>query len=165
VLILAIYTFILSLGVLAGLARRRMLLLCGRGVFVLTGLSGMLDLALVAIRQQATPIWPIALWLTLVAAALAARPQWFFLWFDPKGFEDEVEASLRMLLIAFVKTGAGYTLQLRNGDVYLQLHAGPGRTAVLKFRQSREHKKADLLRSLLRKKFDPLFPRLKIRIR
>lgn len=163
-LIPAIYISILSMGVLAGLARRRMLLLRGRGILVLTGLSAILDLAVLAIRQAA-PMWRVAFWLTLVAGALAARPLWFFLWFDPKEFAADVEASVRMLLIAFVKTDAGYTLQLRTGDVYMQFCAGPGHTAILKFRQRKKHKKADLLRSLLRKKFEPLFPRPKIRIR
>jgi len=163
--ILAIYTSILGLGLLAAVSRRRMLLVRGHGFFALSGLSGMLGLALLAIGKQATPVWLAAIWLALLAAALVARPRWFFLWFDPARFAAEVEDSLRMLLIPFVKTEAGYTLQLRNGDVYLQLRAGPGCTSVLKFRQGRKHKKADLLRSLLRKKFDPLFPRLKIRIR
>jgi len=163
--ILAIYTSILGLGLLAAVSRRRMLLLHGRGVFILSGLSATLGLALLVIRKQATTVWPAAIWLAVLTAALAARPCWVFLWFDPKGFAAEVEASLRMLLIAFVKTEAGYTLHLRNGDVYMQLRAGPGRTAVLKFRQGRKDKKADLLRSLLKKRFDPLFPRLKIHIR
>ncbi len=142
-----------------------MLLLRGQSVFALNGLSGMLGLARLVIWKQAAPAWLIAVWLALLAAALAARPRWFFFWFNPAGFAAEVETSLRMLLIPFVKTQAGYTLQLRDGDVYLQLRAGPGRAAVLKFRQERKHKKAGLLRALLRKRFDPLFPRLKIHIR
>ena len=141
-----------------------MLLLRGRGILVLTGLSAILDLAVLAIHQ-AVPIWRVAIWLALVAGALAARPLWFFFWFDPQEFAADVEASLRMLLIAFVKTDAGYILQLRSGDVYMQFRAGPGSSAILKFRQVQKHKKADLLRSLLKKKFEPLFPRLKIRIR
>jgi hypothetical protein len=164
VLILAIYTSILGLGLLAAVWRRRMLLLQGRGVFVLTGLSATLGLALL-LRKQAPAVWPAAIWVALLIAALAARPRWIFLWFDPEEFAAHVESSLQMLLIPFVRTEAGYTLHLRSGDVYMQLRAGPGRTAVLKFRQDQQHKKAGLLRSLLRKKFDPLFPRLKIHLR
>jgi hypothetical protein len=164
VLIPAIYISLLSMGVLAGLARRRMLLLRGRGILVLTGLSATLDLAVLAIRQAA-PIWRVAIWLALVTGASAVRPLWVFLWFDPKKFAADVESSLRMLLISFVKTDGGYRLQLRNAVVEMQLRAGPGGTAILKFRQRQKQKKADLLRSLLKKKFEPLFPRLKIRIR
>lgn len=164
-LILAIYISILGLGLLSAASRRRILLLRGRGFFALTWLSGTLGLALLVIGKQARPVWLIAVWLVLLAAAPAARTRWFFFWFDPAGFTAEVENSLRMLLIPFVTTEAGYTLKLRDGDVDLQLQAGPGRTAVLKFRQGRKHKKADLLRSLLGKRFEPLFPRPKIHIR
>src|SRR5438876_124000 len=84
------------------ISRRRMFLLRGRGVFILSGLSATLGLALLVIRQQATTVWPVAIWLAVLTAALAARPRWVFLWFDPEGFAAEVEASLRMLLIPFV---------------------------------------------------------------
>jgi hypothetical protein len=165
VLILAIYISILFLGLLSAISQRHMLLLRGRGIFALTLVSGIIALVLLLIRDRAASAWSIAIWPALLAAATLARSRWFFLWFDPAGFAADVETSLRMLLIPFVKTERGYTLQLRDGDVFLQLRTGPGRIATMWFRQERKHKKADLLRSLLRKKFDPLFPRLKIHIR
>ncbi|MBZ5619985.1 MAG: hypothetical protein LAQ69_14870 [Acidobacteriia bacterium] len=164
-MILAVYGSVLSLGLLLAIARRRTLLVRGQGFFTLSGISAIVALGSWTIRGGGIDTWLSVVWLAVLAAALAARPRWFFLWHDPEVFANVVEGSLRMLLISFIKTEAGYDLKLRDGNVYLELRAGPCRTAVLRFRQSQENRKGDLMRSLLRKRFDPLFPRLKIHIR
>ena len=163
-ILLALYFAILIVGLCLAIARRKTLLVRGRGLFLLTMAAEVLALVECLVRNRAIEPWTIPVWLTALGVALAARPRWFFLWYAPDFVAAEVEGALRRLLIPFLTTSTGYTLKLRSGEVYLDLHARPLRTAWLRFRKARGQPKADLLRSLLRKRFDPLFPRPRIRL-
>ena len=154
--ILVIYLSIVGLGLLLAITRRTTMLIRGQGFLILTVLSAAAGL----LRPSLVAVWAAA-----VAVALLVPRWWLFLWCDRQSIAVQLESAFRMLLITAAPTGAGYTLKLSDGVVYIDLRTGPCHTAVLRLRQDRRHTKARLLRALLRKKFEPLFPRPKFRIR
>src|ERR1700730_3410160 len=154
-MVLALYFAILGAGLCSAVARRKTLLVRGRGFFLLTAAALVLVLAERLVRNRAIEPWMMPAWSAALGAALAARRRWFFLGYEPDFVAADVEGALRRLLIPFLKTPGGYTLKLRGGEVHLELRAGPWHTAALRFRQARGRPKADLLRWLLRKRFDP----------
>jgi hypothetical protein len=137
VILLALYFAILIAGLGCAVARRRTLLVRGRGFFLLTIAAEVLALVECLVRNRAIEPWTIAIWSAALAVALVAWPRWFFFWYAPDFVAAEVEGAARRLLIPFLKTSAGYTLKLRSGEVYLDLRAGPCRAAALRFRKAR----------------------------
>jgi hypothetical protein len=106
----------------------------------------------------------IVFWVLVAACSLPAAGKWFLFANAPK-IPERVESALAMLLIPFEKTGDGYALKLSNGRAFVAIFPYSRWGAILAFRGNRRHKKMQLLRALLAKKFRPVFPRITIDLR
>ena len=162
---LAIYSFFIASGIVCAFSRRRVLLVRGISFLILT--SAMVAGVILSFlsRDEDLPRWLTLICLITMPVALYLRRRWVLLWYDPVIVAADVENALHMLLVPYSKTKAGYVFRLRDVDASVRIMATPARIAVVSFRPLPCPKKLELLRSLLRKKIEPLFPRPKFHLR
>lgn len=145
--------------------RKGTTLLRGETVFGLTVVffsAACISFLLSTARPQG---FELLLWAGAVLISVAIRREWFLFRNDPVATAKIVEDSLSMLLIPYQRRKSGYSLQLREGLVFLEVVSILPQCTILRFQGKARQKKLLLLRSLLIKKFRPVFPRPTIDLR
>jgi hypothetical protein len=151
------------LGAVLVALRRKPTLLPGATVLVV--IAVLAGLAAVSWFRSGEAGWETAGWVVLVALAVTGRQRCFLFSASCGQARGAVESSLSMLLLPFEKTVAGYRLTFPDGRAYVDLRQTSWRTVILTFRGNWRSRKARLLRALLGKRFQPVFPRLKVDLR
>jgi hypothetical protein len=161
----AAYLAIVLAGVVLLSCGRETMLLRGEQVFRLTVVFALVSLIALAIRW----VWPapgvVAFWAGSLACSLLIRGRWILVHHHPRTTAELLEGALTMLLISSERTGSGYTLKLGDRPAIVTVRGMVPGIALLTFAVPGGHKKVQLLRALLAKRFRPVFPRPTIDLR
>jgi hypothetical protein len=142
------------------------LLLMRRRVWVIRGAG---FLALSAILAAADGLWGAkwvgwaSFWLLPVAVGIVVRNSWVVS-VDTSTVSRTVEDAGRALWMTGEKFANGYEFRPGRAHLVLRWRSVPGHCVILTFSSRPRHKKMELLKRLLFKKFPPLFPRPQFKI-
>ncbi len=100
---------------------------------------------------------------TLLVVSIVYRNAWLLLYFDSSQTDEAIQQSLSMVLAKYVKTKDNYVITM--GDVVCRIQLMPLLPSVclLTFKSNWGHNKAGVIKKLLRKKIEPVVPRLVLR--
>lgn len=141
------------------------MLLRGERVFRLTAVFALVSLVPLAIRWVRPTPGVVAFWAVSLACSIPIRERWILVHYDPRATAELLEAALTMLLIPSERTGPRYTLKLGDRPAIVTVRRIVPGIALLTFVAQGGHKKMQLLRALLAKRFQPVFPRPTIDLR
>ena len=145
-------------------ARKRTVRIDGGRVFVLHGLFAVAEVA----RSILVGTWfSAALVVFLIAAAVSYRGRdwWLLAGYDPAGLRAMVEEAGRRLRIDCDPRPDGYALASKASVGSITVRELPAGGALVKVASEEEAPKIELLSSLLAKQFEPLVPRVRIRLK
>lgn len=135
----------------------------GRRVLVLQGLFLVAE-AVRVVRSGGQLSTGLVFFGVAFVASYVYRDWWLLSNYDAERIRDLVEESLRRLRLEFELDGSGYALRSGSTAGTITLHALPAHRGLMRVRADGEAPKIALLSSLLAKRFEPLVPRLRIRL-
>ncbi len=100
----------------------------------------------------------------VTVGSFLVRDWWLLSKYDESVTRGMVEESLGRLRIEFEADASGYALRTKAAPGTIALRALPGRRAAMLIRADPPAPKIELLSTLLVKQFEPLVPRLRIRL-
>jgi len=104
-------------------------------------------------------------WGAALLTSLLLKDYWFLIREDEAATAAVLENSFAMLLIPYEQHPRGYALHLRDAVVLIEIFPSVPKCSILRFRGAAGQGKIRLLRLLLIKKIQPVFPRLTIDLR
>ena len=160
--VIIVYAAIIAIAKASVLMRREVRLLTGStlrnfcSIFAVLGIVGLL------LSREPAMLEYVAAGVMLagLVVSLIVGERWLLFRYDADQVSTVLEQSMARILLNFKKTTDGYVATLRDGkEVTIRMSPLVFNSAALTFHGHTEEKKVDVLRSLVRKAFPPVFPR------
>lgn len=115
-------------------------------------------------QQPASPL-PTVFYAVVLVGSWIMRDMWLLLHADERRAGDVLEGCLKIVRAPFEKTHAGYVVRLGTESLHIKLRRSFGPFVLIAFAERVRHKKAELIKALFAKQFQPVLPRLRVRTR
>lgn len=160
------YSTIVLLGLVAIFFRRQILLLKGRNFLIFNILFSAISIVAAAITGGLMEnIGMIGFLGVFLLISIVLRSKWMLFRYDANGVSTILEESMSRILMPFEKSEQSYTLGKDPANqALLRIFVIIPKFAIMSFETRGRVRKVEVLRDLLNKRFNGIFPRPVIRL-
>ena len=157
----AVYAALAVVAVVVVLARREPTVVRGDWVFLLTALYLLVAAAVTALRGGRFSLGTLAGASAVLLAGWFVQSRWWVVGADAGTVTTTIEECASRLCAPAERTPGACTVSVPGGAMRLQI-SGAGRSTMIVFASSANHRKVHLFRRLLAKQYRPVIPTIRL---